>query len=274
MSRSWLAKALRDLRASGENGRKLALEVSRFRRENKIPLSQLGQVHSIDLKTGNYDVLNPSTKTKIAPTRSIKNELGKLASQPSQRGTQSWARRHQRGFEAMRKASMTSWLSQSSTTRALNQVNATQLSGIDKLQAKKIADRAVLRVATRVVAIVSIGLAGYEVYEAYGNYRNGKLTNRDLHFKIAESGGGAAGGMVGAGGGAWIGMQLGAFGGPLAWITVPVGGAVGGFIGGIVGYFGGSQAGTAVAGSWYDSLDKDVQNWVNAWLKETPRPIS
>jgi len=113
----------------------------------------------------------------------------------------------------------------------------------------------------------------YEVYGHVRDYRLGKLSQQEFAIAIARTGGGIAGAGAGAAGGAWLGAQIGVFGGPLAWFTVPAGGVIGGTIGGVAGYFGGSYAGEFTAQAWYGSLDRDVRDRVTGWLKETPRPV-
>ena len=68
-------------------------------------------------------------------------------------------------------------------------------------------------------------------------------------------------------------MEIGAFGGPWAWVTVPAGGLIGGAIGGAAGYFGGSYAGEFTAHAWYGTLDRNVRERVNKWLKEATNPV-
>jgi hypothetical protein len=131
-----------------------------------------------------------------------------------------------------------------------------------------------MRAAGPIGAFAAVAMDAHEIYGHVRDYQLGKISQSEFIIAISRSGGGLAGATAGAAGGAWAGAQLGALGGPWAWITVPAGSIIGGFIGGIGGYFGGSYVGEATAKAWYQSLDQNVKNHVNDWVKNTGNPFA
>lgn len=273
MSRQWLADRLRALRASGEQGRKLALDISRFRKAEGIPLERLGEVHDINLRTGEYTIRNPVSMAERAGPMSIERLLNRISGHSTQPASQTWAMRHLSQFDQLRQAKMGNWLSASSSTRAFVRLTSTQIALLEEKQALRGARRGLVRAAGRVALVVAVAMDAWEIYGHVRDYRLGKLSQPEFIIALARSGGGIAGAWSGAAGGARVGMQIGAHGGPWAWVTVPVGGVIGGAVGGVSGYFAGSYAGEFTAQAWYDSLDRNLRERVSGWLKETPNPV-
>jgi hypothetical protein len=274
MSRQWLADRLRALRASGEQGRKLALEISRFRRAEGIPLERLGEVHDVNLRTGRYTIRNPVSMAQRAGPMSIERLINRVSGRSTQPASQTWAMRHLSQFDQLRQARMGNWLNANSSTRTFGRASSTQIALLEEKQALRGARRGLIRAAGRVAVVVAVAMDAHEIYGHIRDYQTGKLSQREFNITIARSGGGIAGAWGGAAGGAWVGAQIGGLGGPLAWVTVPAGGVIGGAIGGVAGYFGGSYAGEFTAQAWYGSLDRNVRERVSGWLKETPKPAS
>lgn len=273
MSRQWLADRLRALRASGAQGRRLALEISRFRRAEGIPLVRLGEVHDVNLRTGKYTIRNPVSMAERAGPMSIERLLTRVSSHTTQPVSQTWAMRHLSQLDQLRQARMGNWLSASSSARAFDRISSTQIVLLEEKQALRGARRGLIRAAGRVAIVVAVAMDAYEIYGHVRDYRLGKLSQQELIIALARSGGGIAGAWGGAVGGAWVGMQIGALGGPWAWVTVPVGVVIGSGVGGVVGYLGGSYAGEFTAHAWYGTLDRTVRERVSAWLKEATNPI-
>jgi hypothetical protein len=105
---------------------------------------------------------------------------------------------------------------------------------------------------------VDAGIEGFLFVNDTYRYRKGSIGQREYAVRSITRGGGFAGMTGGAAGGAYIGV----FGGPVAWITVPVGTVVGG----TVGYAAGRWAFKYAANVWYDSLDKKMTDKLNAWI--------
>jgi Holliday junction resolvase-like predicted endonuclease len=273
MSRQWLADRLRALRASGEQGRKLALEISRFRKAQGIPVERLGEVHDINLRTGKYTIRNPVTMAERAGPMSIERLLNRTSCHTTQPAIRTWAMRHLSQFDQLRQARMENWLSGSSSTRAFNRVSRTQIVLLEKKQALRGARQVMVRAAGRVAVVVAVAMDAYEIYGHVRDYWRGKLSQQQFVIALARSGGRIAGTWALAAGGAWVGTQIGALGGPWALVTAPVGGLIGFTVGAVVGYFGGSYAGEFTAQAWYSSLDRDVRERVSGWLKNTPTPF-
>lgn len=272
-SRTWFAARLLALRSAGEPGRKLALEISRFRRAEGIPLERLGEVHDVNLRTGRYTVRDPVGMAGRAGPVSIERLLGHVSGHSAQPASRAWATRHLSQLDQLRQARMGNWLSAGPPARAFDRVSSAPIVLLEEAQARRGARRGLVRAAGRVAVVVAVAADAYDIYGHARDYRLGHLSRQQFAAALARSAGGIAGAWAGAAGGAWVGVQVGALGGPWAWVTVPVGGVVGGAVGGVAGYLGGSHAGEFTARAWYGSLDGGVRERVSGWLKETPHPV-
>lgn len=281
MSRLWLVDRLRSLRNSGEEGRRLALEISRFRRAEGIPLERLGEVHDVNLRTGKYTIRNPISMAERAGPMSIERLLNRVSGHSTQPASQMWAMRHLSQFDQLRQARMGNWLSGSSATRALNRASSTRIALLLEKQALRGSGRALARAAGPIGLAAAVTVDAYEIYGHVREYRLGNVSQRELIVAVARSSGGVAGAWAGwwagSSAGAWAGAQLGLLGGPYAVGSVPIGAGLGWFIGGGVGgfagYIGGSYVGEFTAQAWYGSLDRNVRERVSGWLKNTPNPV-
>lgn len=274
MSRKWLVERLRALRSTGEQGRALALEISRFHTGQRIPIERLGEVHEVNLRTFTYTIRNPLTMAERAGSMSIERLLNKVALRSHQPFSASWALRHLPHLDQVRQARMGHWLQGSVTTRTMVRVSATPFALLQGKQALRGAGRVFVRAAGPVGTFVAVVLDAHEIYGHVRNYQLGQLSQREFVIAVARSGGGIAGATAGAAGGAWAGAQLGALGGPCAWVTVPAGAVIGGVIGGIAGHLGGSYAAEAATQAWYESLDSIVKEEINHWVKATGNPFA
>lgn len=274
MSRKWLADWLRKLRTAGNEGKMLAQQISAFRKASRIPLERLGELHDINLRSGTYTIRNPVTLAERGGPMPIQRLLNKVASRSSQHASKAWAKLHLAQLDQLRQTRMGKWLSSSRPGKAFGRATSSRIALLEGQQALRGARRVLVRAAGPVGLAVAGASDADEIYGHVRDYRLGKLSKREFWTALWRSGGGIVGAFAGATGGAWIGMELGAFGGPLAWFTVPVGGFIFGTVGGVVGYFGGSYAGEAAAEAWYRSLDKNVRTQVSRWLTETPIPFA
>lgn len=272
MSRQWLADRLRGLRERGPEGKKLALEISRFRRASGIPIEQLGEIHDINLQTGKYTILNPINGAERAGPMSIERLLKRISERLRDPVYKEWATRHLTRVDDIRRARMLTWLSASSSTRAFDRVSRTRIFLLEKKMALRGVRRALVRAASRVAAVIAVAMDAIEIYSQVREYRLGKVSQQEFVTSLARIGGGIVGATVGAAGGAYVGSLIGSLGGPAAPITVPLGSIIGTVVGGAAGYFGGASCGEFAAQMWYGSLDKSVRERVSAWLRETPVP--
>jgi hypothetical protein len=237
-------------------------------------LERLGEIHDVSLRTGKYTIRDPVSMAERAGPMSIERLLKRISSRSKQGVSRTWAMRHLSRFDQLHHARMRSWLTASSTTRALNRVSGTRVALLLEKQALRGTGRALARAAGPVGLASAVAMDAYEIYGHVSDYRLGKLSQREFIIALARSGGGIGGAWAGAAGGGWAGVEIGALGGPWAWVTVPVGGVIGVMVGGTVGYLGGSYVGEFTAQAWYGSLDRDVRERVNRWFKETSSPVS
>jgi Holliday junction resolvase-like predicted endonuclease len=271
-SRTWFADRLERLRSEGPEGRRLALEVSRFRKSTGKPLERLGEVNDVNLSSLRQTIRDPVTQSERSGPVSIPRLLNQIAEKvPEERP---WAMRHLARADLIRETSMGVWLATNPQSRALERATASRLTELETKQALRGSGRVLARVAGRGAVVVAVLMDGYEIYGHVRDYRAGNLSRQEFVIALARSGGGIAGAWAGAEGGAIVGAWIGGFGGPLAWITVPAGAALGGTAGGIGGYFGGRCLGEAGARAWYGSLDRDVKLRVDEWIEATPKPQS
>jgi hypothetical protein len=270
MSRTWLSARLRALRASGSEGKALALEISRFYKASGIPIERLGELHDVNLRWMKYVVRDPITLRECAGPVSIPRFLKKIASQPG--AARAWAMRHLAVADQLQRARMERWLSGTPTARAFDRVVAGRLVMVQEEQALR-GVRRLVRFTGRAAIVIAVAMDSYEIYGHIRDYRLGKLSQREFVVALARSGGGIAGAWAGASGGAWAGGWIGGLGGPVAWVTVPVGAIIGGAAGGIGGYFGGSYLGQSAARAWYAGLDRRVREQTSTWMKHAGSPF-
>jgi len=265
MSRRWLADRLRELHSRGGEGRKLALEIARFRRARGIPLARLGEVYDINLGLGKFTVRNPITMAEKAGPISIQRLLDQMASGSRRPAFRSWAQRQCSQLAQLQTARMETWLNGSPSSRALAWIGLSKALPAGG-QTMRAGQSGIIRVAGPFAIAAAVAWDAKAMYDDIRDYRLGKISRRELTIAMARKGGGLAGFWAGAEIGAWVGS----FGGPLAWLTMPAGA----LIGGTVGYWVGSSAGEGAAHLWYDSLDAGTREQVARWLRGVRNPLN
>jgi len=270
-SRRWFDGRLLALSSRGDEGRRLASEILRFRKAKGIPIEQLGEVHDINLRNMKYSIRNPATLTERAGPMSVPRLLDQITTRaPAYRP---WALEHLARSDQIRESRMGTWLAESPSARAFDRVTSTRILSIEERQALRGMGRALARSIGRIALVVAVAVDAYEIYGHIRDYSSGSISRQEFVVAIARSGSGIVGAWAGATGGAFAGAWVGAFGGPFAWVTVPVCGFVGGAAGGIIGYLGGSYVGNAAAQAWYRFLDQKVKDLIDEWLISTTTPF-
>ncbi len=271
MSRDWLAEWLRKLRNSGKANRALAKEISDFVKVHKIPITTLGEVHDINLRSGKYTVRNPLTMTERSGPMSIERLLGNIASRSRNQEISVWAKRNLAQLDQIRMARMKSWLTEGRNARALNSVTTRKVVTQITKQSAKAGERAFLRAAGPIGIAVAASIDVYEVYEHVRDFRAGKISNREMNISVTSSIAGIYGAWQGARVGMQVGGGIGSLGGPKGQV---LGAAVGGAIGGVLGYKGAATVGESAASAYYRNLDKPVKNELDIWFIKTSQPLS
>jgi hypothetical protein len=274
MSRRHLAENLRKMRNSGDpNLRKLAVELGRFRRSSGLTVESMGEVIHIDTKTGLITVYSGDLSTvksvdsaermlKRVQRRGVSVEGRRLAA----RSLGSWGQ--------IRSQDMASYLGKNVAQQAKSAILANTAGSIEAAalrQSRMVLTRKILQRAGGPIAIVvSLAFDAKEVFDTEYAYRTGAISERQRNVRLLTSVGGTAGALAMAPVGGVAGMWIGAFGGPFAWITVPVGGFVGATVFGIAGYFGFSAMTEYGASAWYGSIDAAVrERFERYWLATT-----
>lgn len=128
------------------------------------------------------------------------------------------------------------------------------------------ANRSVMRMAGPLGAIAALMYDLQFVHRDWRSYRSGEISKRPFVRNASGTAGGAAGAASGGVSGGFIGIQVGAWGGPVAWITLPAGGIVGAGVGGVGGYFVGRYVAQRLVDTWYGHMDKAVREELEQWL--------
>ena len=90
------------------------------------------------------------------------------------------------------------------------------------------------------------------------DYRRGDISYNDFGRSVVKKTGRVAGMSYGWGLGSVAGAWAGACGGPLIWITEPVGYYGGGLLGSVAGYFVGNRAAAAASDYLFGENDADA----------------
>ena len=260
MSRDWLARKFREMHRSPDSStRELAREISRFRREQGIPVERLGEIHEVNLRNRTYTVRG--TDGSIRSDRSLGPYLREIEQRTSSPGTRNWARTHRERLPAITEARMPQRTSMEG--RATAAVENPGRTGNAAISTEKARPKILLRAAGPLGAFAAAAADAHELYGHWSDYEQGRMTRDEFRRRIARSGGGIAGAGAAATGGAYTGAKMGAPFGPKG---VVIGAVIGGGVAGVAGYFGGSAAAGALADTWIGRMDKDVKEGLDQWL--------
>ncbi|MCR9291872.1 MAG: hypothetical protein NXI32_04075 [bacterium] len=280
MSRSWLAANLRIMRNSGAPAlRSLAVDISRFRRAENVPIESMGEVMHVNSRIGRLTGYAADGRTVIY-VQSIERLLKNIQSRAGSTAARNWATRTLAQYDQIRASGMTDYLGKtaaqqsrmsivSTSSRSLGSAKAAR-SAVLRQTRSEVASTIIKRSAGRVAVFIAVAMDAKEIFDVEYSYRNGTISVRQRNIQLASTVGGMGGAFAGASGGAVAGAWVGTFGGPFAWATVPVAGFVGGVIGGIGGYWGGSNLASYGATAWYESIDSSVrEKFELSWLNES-----
>lgn len=274
MSRQWLAENMLNMRRNGDSSmKKLALDISRFRKGSGRSIESLGEVMHVNTRSGSVTRYMADGKT-VKYSESIERLLKNLQKSASSKVARHWATRHLSVLDQMRTIQMLPWLGNTFAQQTKSSILAT--SGIPQNglrrgllnQTRRIAMTKILvRAAGPIAVFVAVSIDAKEIADVELAYRSGKISLSQRNIVHASTVGGLtgfiAGGMAGGATGAWVG----AFGGPFAEITVPAGAFIGATIGSVGGYVAGSAVAGFVATAWYDSIDSKLRDrFEREWL--------
>jgi len=286
MDRDYLASKFRAMRNSGSaEVRKLATELSRFRRSSGRSLSSFGEV--LHVKPTSNTIVGYATDGRTLKYKySLEQTLRKLQARGSSPATRQWAARQLADLKRIRSANMQTWSRTAglvapspwpwSRNRFPRHVYPTVQSGgamrgrlIPMAQVGRAsmaartgtsAGRSLLSsTARRAGPLIVVAFSAYDAYNTERAFALDRISVRERHASHARIGGGFAGGVAGGAAGAAGGAAIGAFTGPLAPICVPLFGIVGGIGGSVGGYIGGASAADYGVKSWYRLEDKETQ---------------
>lgn len=275
MSRKWLASNLKALLNSGNsNLRKLALEISLFRKSQNIQIDAMGELIHINPKNLKMAGYAPTSGSSLYD-ESLDKLLLKLSKSESS-DVRKWSKKSLNSLSMIQSTNMSDWLDKSqlrkkailksASNQSINKTRRVLRKASGGVRVTKLLRRATGRIAL----VVALAMDTHEVYEKFNSYNSGNISVRDWNKFIIIK----IGGVGGAFAGAWVGGELGAwaggFGGPFAEFTVPAGLIIGGGLGAVIGYWFGESMMSYGANAYYDSLDAEIRNLVEIeWLKET-----
>lgn len=146
-----------------------------------------------------------------------------------------------------------------------NSTKSTRLGEVLEKESDSLKRYGWMKATARSVGVVSTAYGtGKATYAAYA-WQRGGMTTRTATVAASEGAGAAVGGFTFA----YLGAKLGAFGGPLAWITIPAGGIAGGIFGAFGGGAGGKAAGETLAEEvLFKDLEHNETTAVIAYLRE------
>lgn len=293
MDRYYLASKFRAMRKSGNpEVRKLATELSRFRRSSGRSLSSFGEVLHVR-PTSNTIVGYATDGRTVKYKYSLKQTLQKLQTRSSSAATRQWATRQLVTLERIRSADMRTWTRSVGLVyrpsspwhfpwkrrlpgpldqpwpsrgpwrypRTIPVANVSRESAaILATSVQRRAQRSLLSSsARRAGPLIVVAATALDVYNTERAFALDRISVRERHASHARTGGGLAGGVAGGTAGAAGGAAIGAFTGPFAPICVPLFGIVGGIGGSVGGYIGGATAADYGVKSWYRLEDKETQ---------------
>ena len=258
MSREWLADKLKRMRRSrNPEMKKLALEISHFKKASGRSVQSLGEVMHINPQTGQARFYLADGKTEKA-SDSVEHLLKRIQAKASSRSARRWAARQLAAWDQIKAAGMADWIGQEGAFSP----------------SRRAAKRVLARVAGPIALIAAVAFDVKEISAVEAAYRHGLISVRQRNTSHTKAIGGIAGAFAGAEIGFVAGTWIGAFGGPFAVITVPVAEFVGVAIGGVGGYFAGSAVAGYAATRWYQSIDSRVRDRFELEWASLPVPAS
>lgn len=279
MSRKWLGKNLVYMRRNGnESMRRLALDISRFRKATGRSIESLGEVMHVNTRSGvvtGYLTDGRSVKYSDSVEHVLKNVQKRARSSSARR----WATRSLANWDQISSGRLSSWLGTSvgqQSRKSLLATSGSVQSGLRRglvTQSRRVAVTKILvRAAGPVAVAIGLAIDAKELTDVEMSYRRGLISLRQRNVSHASTIGGLSGAFAGAWAGGATGAWLGAYGGPFAEITVPAGAFVGAVIGGVGGYVGGSAVAGYAATAWYDKVDSEVRNRFESEWVSLPAP--
>ena len=274
MSRQHLAENLKKMRNSGDpNLKKLAVELTRYRKSSGVPIQSMGEVIHINTKTGLITGYSGDGRT-VKYVESAERLLRQVQRRGSSAEVRGWSARSLNQWDQIRANSMPSYLGKNVAQQSEKAILSSSGKGVGAAQAavlgqaRRVLARKILQRSAGPVALVAaLAFDAKELYDTEYSYQRGVISERQRNVRILTTVVGAGGAFVGASAGGVAGAWFGALGGPLAWITMPAGGFIGATIGGIGGYLGGSTVVGYGATAWYSSIDAAVRDkFERAWL--------
>jgi hypothetical protein len=279
LSRDWTAARMKAMRRSNDPRVKdLAREIHRFAKNPGKSLESLGEAWHIQTHMGQFTRYAADGTTELS-SGSVERLLGQLQRRAPSSETRVWAGRSLANWDQIRATEMPEWLegsgreTRNATILKTGGRASAALEGTLVAQGRRaVMKRALARIAGPLAALIALALDVKEMVDTERAYRSGAISLRQRNIREISISGGVAGAWTGVWAGGIAGMWIGSFGGPVAWVTVPVGGFVGATIGGIGGYIGGAAVAGYAATAWYDSIDSRIRERFEAELLSMPFP--
>jgi|GEM_PF-2599487 hypothetical protein len=275
MSQNWLANNFSKMRSSGNPAlKKLALELSHFRKVSGKSIESFGEIIHVNTSTGRITGYSADGRA-VRYSQSIERTLRNVEAKAGRQEARSWATRTLSQWDQVRAVRMSNWLGVSVPQQSNKLLLSNAGSGISATRTEVLrqsrstaARKLLLRSAGRIALVVALAMDAKELFDTEYAFRTGAISVRQRNIQHISTIGGIGGAFAGASAGGLTGVWVGSFGGPFAWITVPTGGFIGAVVGGVGGYFAGSEVARYGATAWYNSIDASVREkfevgWIN-----------
>jgi hypothetical protein len=185
MSRKWLATNFSQMRNSGDPAlKKLALELSRFRKASRLPVESFGEIAHVNTKTGTITGYSADGRA-VKYSQSIEKLLKNVQAKAGTRQARNWATRTLSQWDQIRSSSMSNWLGKSVTQQSRKSVLANSGRGLAATRTavlrqsrSAMATKVLQRSAGRIAIVVALAMDAKELFDTEYAYRTGAISVR------------------------------------------------------------------------------------------------
>jgi hypothetical protein len=270
MSRTHLANILRQMRKSpSPEIQDLARQLATVQKSFGRNVDRFGEVLHINTRTGRLIRYKFANGQLVVHRRYSLENLFRIIQKSPSKELRKWATRHLAIWDQIRATRMSAWLTKRTAKESTRAIAVASQRGTQRAlaeaskRASTAASKQILAKAARyagpVAMAIAVAIEAKEFVNIAFAYHSGDISRKEFARRAITAAGGLAGAYYGFGPGAVTGAWVGAFGGPVAWATVPIGGLVGGAIGSVGGYYVGSTAAAYGADSLLGNIDSEIR---------------
>jgi hypothetical protein len=173
------------MRNSGDPAlKKLALELSRFRKASRLPVESFGEIAHVNTKTGTLTGYSADGRA-VKYSQSIEKLLKNVQAKAGTRQARNWATRTLSQWDQIRSSSMSNWLGKSVTQQSRKSVLANSGRGLAATRTavlrqsrSAMATKVLQRSAGRIAIVVALAMDAKELFDTEYAYRTGAISVR------------------------------------------------------------------------------------------------